>query len=148
MPGLLPVPTTPAEFSPAPITDEPAATMSRAALNLIGTIGNIDLVPPARRVGGPGASHLMAPFTRVSTDRPSRFSRGRFGVLYAGRNSRRRCLRQLIIMHASWPRQTSQPVGLRSFAKSSLRQQVPIPLLCCSPTRTPACAQRSTARAV
>ncbi len=52
---------------------------------LMETIGNIDLVPAARRVGGPGASHLMAPFTHVGPDRPSRFSRGRFGVLYAGR---------------------------------------------------------------
>src|SRR3979490_3555435 len=52
---------------------------------LMETIGNIDLVPPARRVGGPGASYLMAPFTHVSTDRPSRFGHGRFGVLYAAR---------------------------------------------------------------
>lgn len=52
---------------------------------LMETIGNIDLVPPPRRVGGPGASYLMAPFTHISADRPSRFSRGGFGVLYAAR---------------------------------------------------------------
>jgi hypothetical protein len=52
---------------------------------LMETIGNIDLVPPERRVGGPGASWLMAPFTHVSTDRPSRFSNGSFGVLYVGK---------------------------------------------------------------
>jgi RES domain len=46
------------------------------------TLGVIDLVPPARRVGGPGASYLMAPFTHVSTDRPSRFTDGTYGVLY------------------------------------------------------------------
>ena len=51
---------------------------------LMETIGMIDLVPAARRVAGPGASLLMAPFTHISTDRPSRFSDGRFGVLYAG----------------------------------------------------------------
>jgi hypothetical protein len=34
MSALLPIPTTPAEFSPAPITDEEAAAMFRAALNL------------------------------------------------------------------------------------------------------------------
>lgn len=51
---------------------------------LMETIGNLDLVPEARRVGGPGASYLMAPFTHVSPDRPSRFSDGSFGVLYAG----------------------------------------------------------------
>ena len=49
---------------------------------LMETIGNIDLVPAARRVGGPGASYLMAPFTHVSPDRMSRFSRGAYGVLY------------------------------------------------------------------
>lgn len=51
---------------------------------LMETIGNLDLVPPTRRVSGPGASYLMAPFTHVSPDRPSRFSDGRYGVLYAG----------------------------------------------------------------
>jgi RES domain len=50
---------------------------------LMENLGNLDLVPPKRRVGGPGASYLMAPFTHVSQDRPSRFSDGRFGVLYA-----------------------------------------------------------------
>ena len=49
---------------------------------LMANIGALDLVPTARRVGGPGASYLMAPFTHVSPDRPSRFSDGRFGVLY------------------------------------------------------------------
>ncbi|MEK6216804.1 MAG: RES family NAD+ phosphorylase [Boseongicola sp.] len=49
---------------------------------LVQSIGNLDLVPAARRVSGPGASFLMAPFTHASIDRPSRFSDGRFGVLY------------------------------------------------------------------
>lgn len=49
---------------------------------LMETIGNLDLVPRSRRVSGPGASWLMAPFTHVSRDRPSRFSDGSFGVLY------------------------------------------------------------------
>ena len=39
---------------------------------LMDSIGNLDLIPPKRRVGGPGASFLMAPFTHTSTDRPSR----------------------------------------------------------------------------
>ncbi len=51
---------------------------------LMANIGNLDLVPPGRRVAGPGATYLMAPFTHVSPDRPSRFSAGRFGVLYVG----------------------------------------------------------------
>lgn len=49
---------------------------------LMETIGNLDLVPEARRVSGPGATWLMATFTHVSPDRPSRFSDGHFGVLY------------------------------------------------------------------
>lgn len=48
------------------------------------SIGRLDLVPPKRRVSGPGASYLMAPFTHATTDRPSRFSDGSFGVLYVG----------------------------------------------------------------
>jgi hypothetical protein len=51
---------------------------------LMETVGTLDLVPPERRVGGPGASWLMAPFTHVSPDRPSRFTDGSYGVLYAG----------------------------------------------------------------
>lgn len=49
---------------------------------LMESIGNLDRVPPGRRVSGPGASYLMAPFTHASPDRPSRFSDGSFGVLY------------------------------------------------------------------
>lgn len=47
-------------------------------------IGRLDLVPPERRVGGPGASYLMAPFVHVSTDRPGRFTDGSYGVYSAG----------------------------------------------------------------
>ncbi len=49
------------------------------------TIGNLDLVPPARRVGGPGASYAMAPFTHVSPERKGRFHDGGFGAFYAAR---------------------------------------------------------------
>ena len=51
---------------------------------LMETIGTLDLVPADRRVGGPGASFLMASFTHVSADRPTRFSAGAYGVLYVG----------------------------------------------------------------
>ena len=51
---------------------------------IMATIGNLDLVPAGRRVGGNGASYLMAPFTHVSIDRPSRFTAGSYGVLYVG----------------------------------------------------------------
>jgi hypothetical protein len=48
------------------------------------SIGNLDLVPPERRVAGGGASRVMAPFVHASTDRPSRFSDGSYGVYHAG----------------------------------------------------------------
>ena len=48
------------------------------------SIGRLDLVPATRRVSGPGASYLMAPFTHATPDRPSRFSSGSYGVLYTG----------------------------------------------------------------
>lgn len=47
-------------------------------------IGRLDLVPPARRVSGPGATYLMAPFVHVSPDRPGRFTDGGYGVYSAG----------------------------------------------------------------
>lgn len=53
---------------------------------LMETVGNIDLVPPARRVLGPGATYLMAPFTHASPDRSGRFHDGSFGALYVARD--------------------------------------------------------------
>lgn len=48
------------------------------------SVGMLDLVPEDRRVSGAGASWAMAPFTHTSTDRPSRFTDGSFGIYYAG----------------------------------------------------------------
>ncbi len=45
-------------------------------------IGDIALVPPDERVGGPGASWVMAAFTHVNPN-GSRFSDGAHGVYYA-----------------------------------------------------------------
>lgn len=47
-------------------------------------VGEIRLVPPDQRVGGPGASTVMAPFTHPNP-KGSRFSDGSYGVYYAGR---------------------------------------------------------------
>lgn len=77
------------------------------------SIGNLDLVPPDRRVGGPGASWLMAPFVHVSADRPSRFSRGRFGTLYAGREFETALL-ETVHHHALFMARTSEPAGWTS----------------------------------
>jgi len=80
---------------------------------LMETIGTLDLVPPARRVSGPGASWLMAPFTHVSRDRPSRFSDGSFGVLYAGERFET-ALFETIHHHGRFMARTREPPGWTS----------------------------------
>lgn len=47
-------------------------------------VGDITLVPPGDRIGGPGASMVMAAFTHVNPN-GSRFSDGSYGVYYAAR---------------------------------------------------------------
>lgn len=47
-------------------------------------VGNIRLVAPEDRISGPGTSIIMAAFTHPNPD-GSRFTDGRFGVCYAGR---------------------------------------------------------------
>ncbi len=80
---------------------------------LMETIGNIDLVPAARRVGGPGASYLMAPFTHVSFDRPSRFTSGGYGVLYAA-DRFATALAETIHHHERFMARTAEPAGWTS----------------------------------
>src|SRR3546814_19726343 len=47
---------------------------------IMATIGNLDIVPVDRRVGGNAASYILAPFTKVSTDRPALFADGSYVV--------------------------------------------------------------------
>jgi RES domain len=80
---------------------------------IMANIGNLDLVPEARRVGGNGASFLMAPFTHVSPDRSSRFSDGSYGVLYAG-NIFEVALFETIHHHARFMARTKEAPGWTS----------------------------------
>lgn len=80
---------------------------------LIESIGNLDLVPIARRVGGPGASYLMAPFTHVSPDRQSRFSNGTYGVLYVAAQFET-ALFETIHHHARFMARTGEASGWTS----------------------------------
>ena len=80
---------------------------------LMASLGNLDLVPPNRRVSGPGASFLMAPFTHVSPDRPSRFSSGAYGVLYAG-DRFEVALFETIHHHARFMARTKEAAGWTS----------------------------------
>lgn len=45
--------------------------------------GDIFLVSPEDRIGGPGSSVVMAAFTHITPDKPTRFSDGTYGVYYA-----------------------------------------------------------------
>ena len=80
---------------------------------IMATIGNLDLVPVDRRVSGPGASYLMAPFTHVSMDRPSRFTDGSYGVLYAG-HVFETALFETIHHHARFMARTAEAPGWTS----------------------------------
>ena len=80
---------------------------------LMATVGALDLVPPERRVGGPGASYLMTPFTHVSPDRPSRFSEGSYGVLYVAK-AFETALLETVHHHARFMRRTCEEPGWTS----------------------------------
>ncbi|MCW2410389.1 MULTISPECIES: RES family NAD+ phosphorylase [unclassified Sphingobium] len=80
---------------------------------LMETIGVLDLTPPQRRVGGPGASYLMAPFTHFSLDRPSRFTAGHFGALYVA-DSFETALSETIHHHQRFMARTAEPPGWTS----------------------------------
>ncbi len=60
-----------------------ARAEGRTNPRLAESIGQLDLVPPERRVAGPGASYVMAPFVHCSPDRAGRFHDGYFGAFYA-----------------------------------------------------------------
>ena len=75
-----------------------ASAESKTNPRLWGHLGRLDLVPPERRVSGPGASYLMAPFVHVSHDRPGRFTDGSYGVYSAG-NAEEVAIREVAYHH-------------------------------------------------
>jgi len=89
------------------------AAESKTNPRLMESIGMLDLVPPARRVSGPGASFLMAPFTHASPDRPTRWSDGRYGVLYAA-EAFETALAETIHHHERFMAATAQAPGWTS----------------------------------
>jgi RES domain-containing protein len=80
---------------------------------LMAALGALDLIPPQRRVSGAGATYLMSPFTHVSPDRPSRFSGGGFGVLYAS-NRFETALLETVYHHGRFMALTHQAPGWTS----------------------------------
>ncbi len=93
---------------------------------LMETLGMLDHVPPARRVSGPGAVYLMAPFTHVSPDRPSRFSDGTYGVLYVAQHFET-ALFETMHHHARFMAASAQTPGWTSQFREIL-MDVDVPL--------------------
>ncbi|WP_420818845.1 RES family NAD+ phosphorylase [Oceaniglobus ichthyenteri] len=77
------------------------------------SIGDLAKVPVARRVTGPGASWVMAPFVHCSPLRPGRFSDGTFGLYYAG-DSTKVAIAETIHHHSKTMRATAEPAGWTS----------------------------------
>ena len=76
--------------------------------------GEISIIPPSRRVTGPGASIVMAPFTHFSKDRPTRFSDGTFGVYYAA-SRRETALREVAFHMGRFYARTADPPHDEAF---------------------------------
>ncbi|WP_241503726.1 RES family NAD+ phosphorylase [Ferruginivarius sediminum] len=90
-----------------------AAGEARTNPRLSESVGNLDLVPPERRVGGAGASWVMAPFVHVSTDRPGRFTDGTWGVYSAG-DRFEVALFETVYHHGRFMARTAEPPGWTS----------------------------------
>ncbi|XYK81266.1 MAG: RES family NAD+ phosphorylase [Labrenzia sp.] len=78
-----------------------------------GEIGDLGKVPVHRRVSGPGASYVMAPFVHCTPLRPGRFSDGSYGIYYAG-NSENVALAETIYHHARFMASTREDAGWTS----------------------------------
>ena len=74
------------------------------------SIGDLSRVPAARRVAGPGASWVMAPFVHCSPRRPGRFSDGSYGIYYAGSRSEV-AIAETIHHHSRFMRATAEEPG-------------------------------------
>lgn len=81
---------------------------------LFESIGNLALVPNERRVAGPGASWVMAPFVHASPDRPGRFHSGEEGAYYAG-NCSEVALFETIYHFEGFLRATDEPACSATF---------------------------------
>jgi hypothetical protein len=91
-----------------------ASAESKTNPRLFEGIGNLAHVPHERRVAGPGASWVMAPFVHASPDRPGRFHSGDDGAYYAG-DSSEVALFETIYHFENFLRATSEPPCSATF---------------------------------
>ena len=90
-----------------------ASAEAKSNPRVVDQIGHLALVPVERRVTGPGASYLMAPFVHVSPDRPGRFTDGSYGVYSAG-NSDEVAIKEVAHHHGQFMKSTEEPSGWTS----------------------------------
>lgn len=76
-------------------------------------VGDLGKVPASRRVAGPGASYVMAPFVHCSPLRPGRFTDGTYGIYYAG-DSEKVALAETIHHHGKFMAATAEAPGWTS----------------------------------
>ena len=79
-------------------------------------LGELSLVPPERRISGPGTTPIMAAFTHPSPD-GSRFSDGSWGVYYAAREPET-AIAETVFHRARFLAYTSEPactLQMRSY---------------------------------
>lgn len=91
-----------------------ASAESKTNPRLFEGIGKLALVPNERRVAGPGASWVMAPFVHASPDRPGRFHSGEDGAYYAG-DSSEVALFETIYHFENFLRATNEPPCSATF---------------------------------
>lgn len=91
-----------------------ASAEAKTNPRLCENIGNLALVPVERRVCGPGASWVMAPFVHASPDRPGRFHDGHAGAYYAG-DRFEVALFETIFHFERFLRATNEPATSASF---------------------------------
>jgi hypothetical protein len=73
-------------------------------------VGDLGKVPAGRRIAGPGASYVMAPFVHCSPSRPGRFTDGSYGIYYAG-DREEVAVAETVHHHQNFMRATKEPPG-------------------------------------
>jgi hypothetical protein len=73
-------------------------------------VGDLGKIPAGRRIAGPGASYVMAPFVHCSPSRPGRFTDGSYGIYYAG-DREEVAVAETVHHHQNFMRATNEPPG-------------------------------------
>lgn len=90
-----------------------AAVEAKTKTRIRFEIGDLGKVPAHRRVSGPGATYVMAPFVHCSPMRPGRFTDGSYGIYYAG-DREEVALAETIHHHGNFMRATAEEPGWTS----------------------------------